>query len=151
MDVLSCNSFSPLDIYIKSSFPCSKACFWHHTSESVFLFASNQIKKALSELFSRKEVDEKVEGRVKYGQESVWEDHKDVAPEGRTAAAYFIQLKHLVEVKSNPGEMEEDEDDHDKEEYGGVVPVPGAALAVVDGGEHPDVEEEEERERDNAE
>ena len=50
-----------------------------------------------------------------------------------------------------PGEMAEDEDDHDKEEDGGVVPVPGAALAVVDCREHPDVEEEEERERDNAE
>lgn len=74
-----------------------------------------------------------------------------MAPEGRTTAAYFIQLKHLVEVESNPGEVTEDEDDHNQKEDGGVVPVSGAALAVVDGGEHPDVEEEEEGERSNAE
>ena len=50
-----------------------------------------------------------------------------------------------------PGEVAEDEDDHDQEEDGGVIPVSGAALAVVDGGEHPDVEEEKEGERDHAE
>ena len=50
-----------------------------------------------------------------------------------------------------PGEVAEDEDDHDQKEDGGVIPVSGAALAVVDGGEHPDVEEEEEGERDHAE
>ena len=43
-----------------------------------------------------------------------------------------------------PGEVAEDEDDHNQKEDGGVVPVSGAALAVVDCGEHPDVEEEEE-------
>lgn len=73
-----------------------------------------------------------------------------MTPEGRTAAAYFIQLKHLVEVESNPGEVAEDEEDHHQEEDGGVVPVPGAALAVVDCGEHADVEEEKEGERDQA-
>ena len=46
--------------------------------------------------------------------------------------------------------MAEDEDDHHQEEDGGVVPVPGAALAVVDCGEHADVEEEKEGERDQA-
>ena len=50
-----------------------------------------------------------------------------------------------------PGEVAEDEDDHNQKEDGGVVPVSGAALAVVDCGEHPDVEEEEEWERNNAE
>ena len=50
-----------------------------------------------------------------------------------------------------PGEVTEDEDDHNQKQDGGVVPVSGAALAVVDGGEHPDVEEEEEGERSNAE
>ena len=47
--------------------------------------------------------------------------------------------------------MTEDEYDYDQEEDGGVVPILGAALAIVDGGEHPDVEEEEEGERSNAE
>ena len=46
--------------------------------------------------------------------------------------------------------MAEDEEDHHQEEDGGVVPVPGAALAVVDCGEHADVEEEKEGERDQA-
>lgn len=73
-----------------------------------------------------------------------------MTPEGRPAAADFIQLKHLVEVESNPGEVAEDEKDHHQEEDGGVVPVPGAALAVVDCGEHADVEEEEKGERDHA-
>ena len=49
-----------------------------------------------------------------------------------------------------PGEVAEDEDDHNQKEDGGVVPVSGAALAVVDCGEHPDVEEEEEEEWHNA-
>ena len=47
--------------------------------------------------------------------------------------------------------MAEDEEDHHQEEDGRVVPVPGAALAVVDGREDADVEEEEEGERDQAE
>ena len=56
----------------------------------------------MSELFPREEVDEKVEGRVEYGQESVGEDDKDVAPEGRPALVYCVQLKHLVQVESHP-------------------------------------------------
>ena len=47
--------------------------------------------------------------------------------------------------------MTEDEYDDDQEEDGGVVPILGAALAIVDGGEHPYVEEEEEGEGDEAE
>ena len=50
-----------------------------------------------------------------------------------------------------PGEVAEDEDDHNQKEDGGVVPVSGAALAVVDCGEDPDIEEEEEEKWNNAE
>ena len=39
--------------------------------------------------------------------------------------------------------MADDEDDHDQQQDGGVVPVPGAALPTVDREEDADVEEDE--------
>ena len=46
--------------------------------------------------------------------------------------------------------MADDEDDHDQQQDGRVVPVPGAALPTVDREEDADVEEDEKQQRHHA-
>ena len=46
--------------------------------------------------------------------------------------------------------MADDEDDHDQQQDGRVVPVPGAALPTVDREEDTDVEEDEKQQRHHA-
>ena len=49
-----------------------------------------------------------------------------------------------------PGGVADDEDDHDQQQDGRVVPVPGAALPTVDREEDADVEEDEKQQRHHA-
>jgi len=110
----------------------------------VVVTTQNKVQEASAELLASQEINKEVDGGVESGQDAIGEDMEDHAPYWRSTDIDLLLVIKLINIKSNPGHVAEDEDGHNEEQDGGVGGLLSTALAGVDGNEHPNIEEYEE-------